>query len=84
MKSIIDEIYYGNISMEMIEVPERKSVDSTAYDEYINSLSKEQGEAFSKAIDYLLEINSLTCAATFRYGFKVGFLLGMEISKKEE
>ncbi len=84
MKSIIDEIYYGNISMELINVPERKSVDSTAYDAYLDSLSKEQGEAFSKAVDYLLELNSLTNAATFRYAFKVGILLGMEISMEED
>ncbi len=84
MKSIIDEIYYGNISMELINVPERKNVDSTAYDAYLDSLSKEQGKAFSKAVDYLLELNSLTCAATFRYGFKIGLQLGMEIGTEED
>ncbi len=84
MKSIIDEIYYGNISPELIRIPERKNVDSTAYDEFVKSLSKEQNEGFVKALNYLLELDSLTNAATFRYAFKVGILLGMEINTEED
>ncbi len=84
MKSIIDEIYYGNISSELIRVPKIKSIDSTAYDDYIKSLSKEQNEEFVKAVNYLLELDALTNVATFRYAFKVGILLGMEISTEED
>ncbi len=83
MKSIIDELYYGNISSEVIRVPKIKSVDSTAYDEYIKSLSKEQNEAFNKAVDYLLELDSQSNVAIFRYAFKIGVQLGMEIGTEE-
>ncbi len=84
MKSIIDEIYYGNISSELIRVPKIKSIDSTAYDEFIKSLSKEQKEAFNKAVDYLLELDSLSNLTIFKYAFKIGLRLGMEISTEED
>ncbi len=84
MKSIIDEIYYGNLYPQEIPIPEKRDVDRTAFDEYINSLDEKQGEAFSKAVDYLLETNSLTNAAMFKYGFKLGLLLGLEVTDLEE
>lgn len=85
MKSIIEEMYYGNISGFDIKAP-RKNYDAELelYDSFKKRLSKEDLLAFNQFIEVMSDRVSLEHCTLYKLGFKTGFLLGVELSEKED
>ena len=90
MKSIINELWHGNIipqedsrnnSPEMKELMEYMA---RHHDDLLKSMTDEQKETFEKFHDCWSEYMSLAEAAIFEYAFKLGARLTIEVQKDEE
>lgn len=84
MQSLIEEMYYGNISpMDRSVVKGGRYAHLTALirrheDELLASFSGEQKEAWEKYDDCISELESINEVEIFRLGFKIGFRLCSE------
>ena len=85
MKSIINELWHGNIvpqddsrnnSREMKQLMEYMA---RHHDDLLKSMTDEQKEAFEKFDDCWSEYMSLAEVAIFEYAFKLGARLTIEI-----
>lgn len=84
MRSIIEELYYGNISPS-----DRDIIRGGTYshilnlvtrneDELVQTLTQAQQESFGKYKDCASEINEANEVASFTVGFKLGIRLAVE------
>ena len=87
MRSIIKELWYGNVcpqtdsrnnSQEMKELMEYMA---RHHDDLIKTMSDEQKELFEKFDDCWREYTSLSEASIFEYAFKLGMLTAIETLK---
>ena len=85
MKSILEELWYGNICPETdkrTNSPEMKQLMGTMakyHDELMSTLTDEQKEIFEKFDDCWGEYVSLTEKSVFVYAFKLGARIVYEI-----
>ena len=85
MKSIIEELWYGNIDPHndrLINTPEMKQlIEYIAHhhEDLLKTLSDEQKEIFEKLDDCQREYASFAEEAIFTYAFKLGARLIAEI-----
>jgi hypothetical protein len=84
MRSIIEELYYGNISPS-----DRDIIRGGTYshilnlvtrneDELMQTLTQAQQETFGKYKDCVSELNEANEVASFAIGFKLGMRLAVE------
>ncbi len=84
MKSIIEELWYGNISpleSDVLNTPQLKELLGYIcrhYKELEQTLSDEQKAVFEKLMDNRGEYSALSEAAAFVCGFKLGAQLIIE------
>ena len=84
MKSIINEIWSGNIipqesgQTNTKEMKELLSYMARHHEDLEKSFSDEQKEVFEKFYDCWGEYTSLAEAAIFEYGFKLGMQIAIE------
>ena len=84
MKSIINELWHGNIIPQedsrtnSKEMKELLSYMSRHYEDLAKTLSDEQKEIFEKFHDCWSEYMSLSEAAIFDYAFKLGMQIAIE------
>ena len=87
MKSMIDELLYGNVSPmddtrnNTEEIKELMSYIARHQEELIATLTSEQKAIFEKFHDCWDEYVSLAEAAIFEYAFRLGARLTMEVQK---
>ena len=87
MKSMIDELWYGNVSPmddtrnNTEEMKELMSYIARHQEELMATLTDEQKEVFEKFHDCWSEYMSLAEAAIFEYAFRLGARLTMEVQK---
>lgn len=80
MKSIIEELYYGNIDVkEDIALPERKRKKELAlYDKLKATLSKESDELFEKFIELTDDNYDELMRMIYKRGVSTGIMLASE------
>ncbi len=80
MKSIIEELYYGNIDVkEDIVLPEKKRKKELAlYDKMKATLSKESDELFEKFIELTDEHYDELMRMIFKRGVSTGIMITSE------
>lgn len=80
MKSIIEELYYGNIdAKEDIVLPEKKRKKELAlYDKLKATLSKESDELFEKFIEITEDHYDELMRMTFKRGVSTGIMIASE------
>ena len=90
MKSIINELWHGNIcpqtdsrnkSSKMKELMEYMA---RHHDDLLKTMSDEQKEIFEKFDDCWSEYVSLAESAIFEYAFRLGARLAIEVQKDSE
>ena len=85
MKSIINELWHGNIIPQedsrnnTKEIKELRSYMSRHHEDLEKTLSDEQKEIFEKFHDCWSEYMSLGEAAIFEYVFKLGMRIAIEV-----
>ncbi len=85
MKSIIDEIYFGNICGNDIKLPKNKNnQELELYDKLKSAITTEQLKTLDAFLNAVSDRVCLEHCAVYRHGFKTGFLLGTELSNKED
>ena len=90
MKSIINELWHGNIIPQedsRNNSPEKKELMeymARHHDDLLKTMSDEQKEVFEKFDDCWSEYMSLAEAAIFEYAFRLGARLALEINMDEE
>ena len=80
MKSIIEELYYGNIdAKEDIELPEKKRKKELAlYDKLKATLSKGSDELFEKFIEITEDHYDELMRMIFKRGLSTGIMIASE------
>ena len=80
MKSIIEELYYGNIDVkEDIVLPEKKRKKELAlYDKLKATLSKESDELFEKFIEITEDHYDELMRMIFKRGVSTGIMIASE------
>ena len=87
MKSIINELWHGNIVPQedsrnnSKEMKELLGYMARHHDDLLKTLNDEQKEIFEKFDDCWSEYISLAEAAIFEYAFRLGARLTMEVQK---
>ena len=86
MKSIIEELYYGNIDVkEDIVLPEKKRKKELAlYDKLKATLSKESDELFEKFIEITEDHYDELMRMIFKRGVSTGIMIASEAFIKGE
>ena len=90
MKSMIDELWYGNVSPmddtrnNTEEMKELMSYIARHHDDLEKSFTDEQKEIFEKFHDCWDEYVSLAEATIFEYAFRLGARLTMEVQVDNE
>lgn len=86
MKSIIEELYYGNIEPtelsngeSALKLKRKLSELAKSEHELASSLSDKDKEEFMKCIEQYNEFSGLSCADSFVTGFKLGARFACEI-----
>lgn len=83
MKSAIEKIYYGETHYENIPVTEewkRLAAESLkVYEKFYPSLTEEQKKQFDELFDYESEQEGEIARRFYEEGFKLGFMLAMEV-----
>ena len=90
MKSIVEEIYFGNISPYKAKFEEdciyqqaaEVIIDNQA--KLLEVLPEREKLMFIDFVDAQAEVADTTALEKFSYGFKLGILLGMELFPAEE
>lgn len=79
MKSIIEELYYGNIDAKDIALPKRKRKKELAlYDKLKATLSKESDELFEKFIELTDDNYDELMRMIYKRGVSTGIMLAAE------
>ena len=79
MKSIIEELYYGNIDAKDIALPEKKRKKELAlYDKLKATLSKESDELFEKFIELTDNNYDELMRMIYKRGVSTGIMLASE------
>ena len=84
MHSILEELFYGNISPEVQFVKKGSAEDkimraiSHNEDKLLERLNEEEKELLQTYASAQMELNSLTAVKSQIYGFKLGLLLTAE------
>ena len=84
MKSIINELWHGNISPQTdsrnisSEMKELMEYMARHHDNLLKTMTDEQKEIFEKFDDCWSEYMSLAEAAIFEYAFKLGMRIAIE------
>ena len=79
MKSIIQELYYGNVYAKDIVLPEKKRKKELAlYDKLKTSLSKENDELFEKFIELIDDHYDELMLMIYKRGVSTGIMLASE------
>ena len=90
MKSMIDELWYGNVSPmddtrnNTEEMKELMSYIARHHDDLEKSFTDEQKEIFEKFHDCWSEYMSLGEAAIFEYAFKLGARIALAVVSEKE
>ena len=90
MKSMIDELWYGNVSPmddtgnNTEEMKELMSYIARHQEELVATLTDEQKAIFEKFDDCWSEYSSYAEEAIFEYAFKLGARLAMEVQADKE
>ncbi|WP_438351014.1 DUF6809 family protein [Paenibacillus sp. FA6] len=90
MKSILEEIYYGNWrpdeSIKSTDHRSRQIIQkiSDSMTEYNKNLSKHDFEQLEKLLDCVGELNSMHAAAAFANGYRTGALMMIEVFSGEK
>ena len=90
MKSVINELWYGNIVPQedsrtnSKEMKELLGYMSRYHEDLEKSFTDEQKETFEKLHDCWSEYMSLAEAAIFEYAFRLGARLTMEVQMDNE
>ena len=85
MKSILEELWYGNICLETdsrTNTPEMKRLMeylARHHDNLLNSMTDEQKDIFERFGDCWSEYASLAEKSIFVYAFKLGMRLAIEV-----
>lgn len=83
MKSIIEELYFGNIKGCEIRVPKAdRDKELAVYDELKATLTPEQSAMLENFIKLMSDNSDFILMKAFRRAFAVGVLLGIEITEK--
>jgi hypothetical protein len=79
MKSIIQELYYGNVYAKDIVLPEKKRKKELAlYDKLKATLSKESDELFEKFIEITEDHYDELMRMIFKRGVSTGIIIASE------
>ncbi len=79
MKSIIQELYYGNVYAKDIVLPEKKRKKELAlYDKLKATLSKESDELFEKFIEITEDHYDELMRMIFKRGVSTGIMIASE------
>lgn len=79
MKSIIEELYYGNIEAKDIALPEKKrKKELDLYDKLKATLSKESDELFEKFIEITEDHYDELMRMIFKRGVSTGIMIASE------
>jgi hypothetical protein len=85
MKSIIQELYYGNVYAKDIVLPEKKRKKELAlYDKLKATLSKESDELFEKFIEITEDHYDELMRMIFKRGVSTGIMIASEAFIKGE
>ena len=85
MKSLIENLYYGNIYAKDIVVPEKKRKKELAlYDKLKATLSKENDELFEKFIEVTEDHYDELMLLIYKRGVSTGILLAAEAFSEGE
>ena len=85
MKSIIEELYYGNVCLEAAcgnqddEARELRNYILTHYEDLSSTLTEKQKETFEKFNDCTAELNCMTERDIFKYAFRLGARIAIEV-----
>ena len=85
MKSVINELWHGNIIPQedsrnnTKEMKEKLGYMARHHEDLKKSFNNEQKEIFEKFHDYWSEYMSLAEAAVFECGFKLGMQIAIEV-----
>ena len=83
MKSIIEELYFGNIKGCEISVPKAdRDKEVTVYDELKATLTPEQSAMLENFITLMSDNSDFILMKAFRRAFAIGVLLGIEITEE--
>lgn len=89
MKSILEEIYYGNLRPEENIVPknpEYRSINkeiTANIEKFQKKLSEDDFKQFEELLDMIDNINSTNSCEAFVKGFKIGMLVTNEVFQQE-
>lgn len=84
MKSILDELWYGNIDPQVDATRDNKEVKDLLSlamqnrEKLCEKLNDKEKETLEKYDDCIIEMNSLIEKETFRYGVSLGMRLSAE------
>lgn len=79
MKSIIEELYYGNIDAKDIALPEKKrKKELDLYDKLKATLSKESDELFEKFIELTDDHYDELMRMIYKRGVSTGIMIAAE------
>ena len=79
MKSIIEELYYGNIEAKDIALPEKKrKKELDLYDKLKTTLSKKSDELFEKFIELTDDNYDELMRMIYKRGVSTGIMLASE------
>ena len=79
MKSIIEELYYGNIDAKDIALPEKKrKKELDLYDKLKATLSKESDELFEKFIELTDDNYDELMRMIYKRGVSTGIMIASE------
>lgn len=80
MKSIIEELYYGNIDAKDIALPEKKrKKELDLYDKLKATLSKESDELFEKFIELTDDHYDELMRMIYKRGVSTGIMIAAEV-----
>ncbi|MEK4112140.1 hypothetical protein ABIC86_000280 [Paenibacillus sp. DS2363] len=89
MKSILEEIYYGNLRPEENIVPkdsEYRSINkeiTANIEKFQKKLSEDDFKQLEELLDMIDNINSTNSCEAFVTGFKIGTLITNEVFQRE-
>lgn len=85
MKSILEDIYYGNICPAesfQVNLKEYEAIQNEhlkTYDSFLQSLEPDQKKAFIEIMDHQFQSIPMEYAAVFSEGFRIGSRIMLEI-----
>ena len=90
MKSIIEELYFGNVCLEAAygnqddKARKLRNYILTHYEDLSSTLTEKQKETFEKFNDCTAELNCMTERDIFKYAFRLGARIAIEVFCHDE